>query len=363
MKILVKIPLSPFTGYGIDGIRFTESLIRAGHDVYLHATEVQAPLPEEVAMLLTKPLVAPFDVTVVHLDPGRLEVDKAEKETTSKLIAWTMWEWSSFDNLKGKSKLKKILKDYDAVIGYDKVTAECFKPYYKGPIFTLQGGYDQNEISYMNRDWDADVFRFCMVGVLSRRKNPYVAIRAFSELCEEDPNFDKNARMVLKTTSPPGYFVRMEEVYPNLRIIYDNWSRAELLDFYAHMHVLLAPSWGEGKNLPALEFMSSGGGVIATNWGGMAEWMEEDIAYPLSYELKSMDPYTTKVEAASVDIEDLKAKMRHVFYNREDVKQKGLNASQRIPEKCSWDTVLDRFINEVLPNVPSRSVLNESEGS
>jgi len=361
LKILVKIPLSSFTGYGRDGLGLVQALIRSGHDVYLHATEVQAPIPAEVAALLAKPLTAPFDVTIVHLDPGRLEVDNVEHDTTTRLIAWTMWEWDSFDNLKGKSKLKKHLKQYDAIIGYDKVTSNCFKAYYNGPIFTLQGGYDQKEISYSERDWDAEVFRFAMVGVLSLRKNPYIAIKAFTELCDEDENFNTNARLVLKTVAPPGYFVRMEEVYPNLRIIYDNWDRETLLDFYNHMHVLLAPSWGEGKNLPALEFMSSGGGVIATNWGGMAEWMDEDIAYPLKYELKSMDPYTMKVKAASVDLEDLKAKMKHVFYNREDVKQKGLNASVIIPKKCSWDTVVTRLFDEVIPNVPSRSVLNESE--
>lgn len=361
MKILLKIPLSSFTGYGRDGTGMVQALVRAGHDVYLQPTEVQAPLPADVVQLLTKTLEAPFDVTIVHLDPGRLGVEPEQRLVTKKLIAWSMWEWESFGNLTGRSRLRKELKDYDAIIGYDEVSAGCFREYYKGPIHVLQGGFDAQELDYIERDWEGP-FRFAMLGQLSLRKNPYAAIKAFTELCEEDDNFNKNARMVLKTTAPPGYFVRMEEVYPNLRILYGSWSREIVIDFYAHMHVLLAPSWGEGKNLPALEFMTTGGGVVATNWGGMAYWMDEDYAYPLDYELASMDPYTTSVRAAKVSHEDLKAKMRHAFYNRDEVKQKGLLASKIVPEEFSWDRVIEKLTSEVLPEVPEREIVHESHG-
>lgn len=363
MKVLLKIPLSSYSGYGQDGLSMAQALIRAGHDVYLHPSEVQAPLPEDVAQLLTKQLVAPFDVTIVHLDPSRLETDVHERLTTKKLVAWSMWEWESFDNLTGRSKLKKQLKGYDAIIGYDEVTAECFRPYYNGPIHVLQGGYNQNELEYVERDWEGDTFRFCMVGVLSARKNPFAAIRAFTELCGEDDNFDKHARLILKTVTPQGYFPRMEEVYPNLRIVYGTWPRELLLEFYENMHVLLAPSWGEGKNLPALEFLTTGGGVIATNWGGMANWLDEDYAYPVGYELKSMDPYTQKVRAAEVDHDELKEAMRHAFYNRDEVKQKGLLASKVVPEEFSWDRVIEKLTQEVLPEITEREIKHESKGA
>ncbi len=363
MKILLRIPLSSYSGYGNDGLALTQALIRAGHDVYLHPTEVQAPLPDDVARLLTKTLIAPFDVTIVHLDPSRLDVEESLRLTTRKLIAWSMWEWESFGNLKGRSKLRKELKSYDAIIGYDEVTAGCFREYYNGPIHVLQGGFNQKELDYIERDWDEENFYFCMVGVLSLRKNPYLAIEAFTELCDEDPNFNKHARLTLKTVAPPGFFVRMEEVYPNLRILYGTWPRETLIEFYGSMHVLLAPSWGEGKNLPALEFMTTGGGVIATNWGGMAYWMDEDYAYPLEYELQSMDPYTSSVRAAKVDLKSLKDQMLHTFYNRNEVKQKGLLASKVVPEEFSWDRVVEKLTSEVLPEVPEREITDESNGA
>lgn len=362
MKILLKVPLSTSTGYGSDGVYLAQSLLKAGYDVYLHPTEVQAPIPEEVARLLAKPLIAPFDLTIVHLDPSRLEIDSAEKLSTKRVVVWSMWEWDSFNNLKGRSKLRKNLKDYDAVLAYDEVTAKCFSEYYNGPIHVLQGGYNAREMEYFERDWNSDVMRFCMLGQLSIRKNPYVAIQAFSELCEEDPNFKENSRLVLKTIAPPEYFVRMEEVYPNLRIIYENWSREVLEDFYQHMHVLLAPSFGEGKNLPALEFMTTGGAVIATNWGGMANWMNEDYAYPLEYDIDYIDSYSDTAKAARVRVESLKAQMHRVFYNREEAKQKGLLASQVIPSKYSWDVVVNTLINEVVPKIPARSMDNGKEG-
>ena len=79
LKVLLKTPMSVYTGYGNDGIGIARALMRSGADVYLQPTHVDAPLPEDIAMLLTKRLVAPFDLMIHHVDPaqlGELEVSR-----------------------------------------------------------------------------------------------------------------------------------------------------------------------------------------------------------------------------------------------------------------------------------------------
>jgi glycosyltransferase involved in cell wall biosynthesis len=180
---------------------------------------------------------------------------------------------------------------------------------------------------------------------LSQRKDPFKSIQAFGELKNEDAEFNEYARLAMKTNIP-GLHSKMEDVYPGLRILYDAWPQSTVLEFYRGSHVLLAPSKGEGKNLPALEFLSTGGTVIATNWGGHTEWLHTDYAYPLNW---SEDP-TPRVPGnfnASASVEHMKELMLHTFRNRDEVRRKGYIASSVIPGMCSWDSVVVRLIERL----------------
>lgn len=351
MKILLRIPLSTYSGYGNDGIGMTRAFMRLGADVYLQPTSVQAPIPQDIAMLLTKPLQGPFDLLIHHVDPAMLEADEDLHRAAAVVIGWTMWEYSNFKNLPGRSKLKDKLKGYDAIIGYDPVSSACFEPYFKGPILTVQGGYepaDWPEIT--TRDWNDENFYFCMLGMLSERKNPFAAIQAFGRAKSIDPEFDKHARLSLKT-NVPGLHSAMEDVYPGLRVFYDAWPQEVVKEFYKVQHVLLAPSRGEGKNMPALEFQSTGGTVIATDWGGHQQWLNKDYNYPLDYELIPV-PGFPDTQYAEASVEHLTELMLHCFHNRDEVRRKGELAAQTIPALSSWDSVVDRLLLRLGDTIP-----------
>lgn len=344
MKVLLRVPLTPFLGYGNDGIGLARAFIRWGADVYLDPVNVQAPLPEDVAKLLTKEMAPPFDLTIVHLDPGSLKMPYSRREDTGLRVAWSMWEYSSFGNLRGRSKLKKNLKDFDVVVGYDKVTVDCFEPYFDGPILKVQGGYWPEDWPVAEgRDWHSDRFGFCMVGQLHMRKDPFVAIQAFQEL-KNDPSIEfEGAELHLKTQMP-GLHSAMEKVIPKLRIHYAMWPNDILYKFYETQHVLLAPSRGEGKNMPALEMQSTGGAVIATNWGGHTEWLNPEYSYPLDYVLRPAEDGIPNTLNARASVEHMKELMLHCYRNRDEVRRKGELASQVISKMCSWDAVIERLL-------------------
>lgn len=69
MKVLLRSPLSTYSGYGNDGLGIIQALLRRGCDVYLQPTHIDAPVPQNVANLLTKELKAPFDLYLTHTDP------------------------------------------------------------------------------------------------------------------------------------------------------------------------------------------------------------------------------------------------------------------------------------------------------
>lgn len=354
MRILIKAPFSPYSGYGNDGIGMTLALIANGHDVYLQPTHIDAPLPMAIAGLLTKTLEAPFDLAIVHIDPANMECTPEMRRSAKCVIGWTMWEYSNLDNLyANKRTLRKRLRNFDALVSYDQVTAGAFAPFLGKETASViqQGGFSPDEWPEVERDWHGDRFGFAMVGALHERKDPFTAIQAFRELKTEYPDEFEPAELHLKT-NVPGLHPAMEQWTPKLRVHYETWPTATLREFYKAQHVLLAPSRGEGKNMPALEMMSTGGAVIATNWGGHQQWMNSEYAYPLNYVLRPEFAKYPDCLSARPDKDHLKALMLHVFRNRDDAKIKGHIAASTIPALCSWDSVIGRLFHK-LRSVPN----------
>lgn len=355
LKVLLKTPLSVYTGYGNDGIGLARALIRSGADVHVQPTHVDAPLPDDVLSLLGKRLEAPFDLMIHHVDPMQLGLLPQERTANTVTLGWSMWEYTNFSNLKGRSKLRQALRNYDIVLGYDQVTADCFNPFVnpaRTAVGVLQGGFLPENWAKVERDWFSKRFGFCMTGMLSERKDPFVTIMAFKELKEEYPEEFEPAELHLKTMSP-GLHSAMEQWVPKLRVHYASWPEDVLKQFYATQHVLCAPSRGEGKNMPALEFQSMGGAVIATNWGGHTGWLSDEYAYPLNYKLMPLDG-NEKVSNARADKDHMKALMLHTFRNRAEVKHKADLAAEIIPQMMSWDAKVAQLYKKVAELVPGK---------
>lgn len=365
MKVLLRTPTSSYSGYGRDGIGLAQALTRWGADVYLQATHVDAPLPQDVANLLTKELVAPFDLYINHIDPSQLTCPDEVASQSGVSVAWTMWEYSNFRNASkvARKTLKKRLKNFDAFVGYSDVDPDCFRPYYKGPIFVQQGGFDPALWPEMSdRDWDCREFRFFMLGVLSERKDPFRAIEAFRLAKTMDPEFDRWARLSLKTTAP-GLHHKIEDLfrqvdpetgveYTSLRVFYDIWPTELIREFYRVQHVLLSPSRGEGKNVPALEFMSTGGTAIATNWAGHTQWLDPAYSFPLDYTLEPVDLEHRETLNARASVEHLAELMLQAFKDRAGTREKGRLAAQIIPQNHSWDAVVEKLFLKLKDNLP-----------
>lgn len=357
MRVLVSTALSQFTGYGRDGIGLLKALVRRGADVCVIPTTVDSGLPPEVAFLLTKEVKAPFDLFINHTDPMAMELRDDVRMASDIAVAWTMWEWLDIKGAMAKKHEKTLrnrLKDFDVFAGYSAVDMDAFDPYLpeKTPRFVQMGGYEPDLWPVLDRDWN-EKFRFIMHGQLSPRKGPFHAIRAFSELRAEHPDFAEGATLALHTNAP-GLVQQMEDVYPGLRVFYESWPLDVLKQFYQSAHVLLAPSRGEGKNLPCLEFMTTGGTVIATDWSGMHNWLNPSYSYPLNYAIEPMDPYSNPALCAQPDVDHLKELMLHCFRNRDEVREKGMLASRIIPAAWNWDRVVDDLLQKIREAVPEK---------
>lgn len=370
MKIALKVPLSPFLGYGNDGIGIATELIEYGVDTHIvPGCLVDAPIPASVAKLFTKDRATNYDVSIHHLDPDNLQNPPGWEDTAGLKVGWTMWEFSNFRNAGGYDTMRERLKPYDVFLAYDQVTADALAEVFDGEIRILQGGFQPENYPKVERDWfDPDHFRFCMVGQLHDRKDPFVAIQAFTELKEEFTEEFEGAELHLKNSLPGALHSRMNEVFEQrkIRVYNEIWDKDTLDLFYSKMHVLVAPSRGEGKNLPALEFQSTGGTVIATNWGGHTQWLNPAYNYALDYTLHRVSREAKDTQNARASVEHLKELMLHTYRNREEVKRKADLAAQVIPASHSWEAVIRRMftvLGEFDPKIAALASVARTESS
>lgn len=344
-RVFLKGPLTPWSGYGRDVIGLASALNAANYDVTLFPTAVNTPLPMDIAYLLTKAVEPPYDILIHHIDPEACGLTEAEKKLSPVRILWTMWEYLSLGPERSE-EIKPKLPDYTLALGYDQVTCHALSLVLPEDesvrLEQLQGGYEPElwQSDPAERDWSGTI-RFSMVGMLGLRKNPWVAIEAFSAAKKERKDFD--AELHLKTMSA-GLHPKMEESYPGLRIHYIAWPPEVLKRFYMATHCYVGPSWGEGKNLPAIECSTTGAPAAVTNFGGHAEWARPEWAYPLEFD---WGEHETGLISARVRMEDLKQVMLRVHDNREEARQKGLLAAKTLPAMLSWQSVVERLGDKI----------------
>lgn len=365
-RVLVKSPFSAYSGYGNDGFSLARALDRWGAEVSVQPTWLDVPIPADLMHLFGRELRGPFDLTINHWDPANLSLTKEARQATRVAVAWTMWEFANGPTGKSglrphchnRASLSKRLHWFDVVFGYDEVSLASIDPYVPRHVQrgVLQGGYEDRDWKPVERDWHGDRFAFLMHGALNNRKAPFTVVQAFIELAHEHPQFKKNARLLLHTTCP-GVFPEMNDIYANdginIRVYLEAWDKPTLEDFYSAGHVFLCPSHGEGKNLPALEFASTGGAVAVTDFGGHKMWLNEDYAYPLSCTMQpAFARHPELAQWAVVDVAEVKRVMWHTFTHRAEAQAKGDLAARLIPQMCSWDTVIEALFRRLRDLVP-----------
>lgn len=343
-RVLLKTPLNPTSGYGKDGILLAEGLEKAGAEVHLEPRNVQVPLTTLTAGMLTRPRPPHFETAVVHDYPGEIAFPPRMPQFANKIVGWTMYEFLGFGEDHEMTKdLEKRIAPLDLLLVYDEVSRTAMAEYYDPDnIQILQGGYDSEawvpkgeEVG--SRDWGG-TFRFVMNGTMNRRKNPFAAITAFKQLKDEyGDQFD--AELHMKTTSM-ALHPDMEKWCPGLKIHYETWSDKQIKNFYLKSHCLLAPSWGEGKNLPALEAQTTGCPAMVSDFGGHKQWANADYTYLLP---GTIDEHAPGQGSFRVDEDVMAEMMWHVYNNRAEARLMGERAARAIPAQCDWAVVIERL--------------------
>ena len=175
------------------------------------------------------------------------------------------------------------------------------------------------------------------------RKGLSYGMKAFAEEFSKD----ENVEMIVKINSV--YGGNLDENLKDLdiqnknpaevKISVDNITPKSLNKIYNKTDVFVTTSKAEAFNMPPLEAMACGKPVISTNFGGMTDFITEENGWLLKegeLEEVKFDTMYESVSWKNPNISEIRKVMRYVYNNKEEIKQKNIQALED-SKKWTWD--------------------------
>ncbi len=316
MRVLLRADLDSFGG---DAIGLITALAKRGAELHLEPTHVTVPLPADIALLLTRPRPSGYDLILHHVTAEHLGV---REDPATLSVAWVSGT-AAADPAR--------LTGYDLIVGYDADTTATLGET-DTPLVTVHGGYAARDWQPLPREWNDDDFAFAVIGQAHSG-----VVNAFAQLRETHPELMDGVDLTVHTLEPASGTV------PRVNYISGDLDEDAWQDLYADHHVLICPP--RSKDPHALQFLSTGGTVIASRSGGAQQWLSSAVGYPVLWDMRSIQPGHRDAFMDTV---------LHILNNRSEAKLRAEAASRLIPEMCGWDVVIDRLLMLIAEAVPGR---------
>jgi glycosyltransferase involved in cell wall biosynthesis len=245
--------------------------------------------------------------------------------------------------------------DVDTLEGYDAVfvPAEFCKKVLEEsglttPVYVWGHGFDPEIFPYVEPKPNRP-FTFLWFGDENRRKGYDLFLKAFSKL--DVPNVRAWVR-----GPGSGNVANVRNQHKNdPRIVWDTkvTPAHQLKEMMAEVDMIVCPLRGEGFLLPMLEAMAAGRPAIATRFSGPLDFGGGD---DLTYWISVKDWESAQNDAglqAIPDMHQLVQVMQHCATHPDEVRERGVRASQIAHEYWRWDKkVLDviPFLKESIPD-------------
>lgn len=355
MKVLLRSSLWNGTERGEDSFELITTLIRLGAEVYLVPTEVRPPLPTIAASLLSRVYPPVFDLALHYVDPADAEIPREFRDAANMNVLWTKHPQTMFNK-----RLTPSVNEYDAILAQDEVTYTALSEITSNPLGVLAAGFNSEPWQPARRTWDGPV-NFCMVLTGDKGEYPELAIEAFHTLRSGTPHdrtengFEEFAesQLVIKTLPGDDLNPKLTEHVPGLTIIKENWSKEVFNKFYGDMHVMLSPDRGGKRNKACMEFMSTGGVVIATDWSLNRAWLSGAYGYPLEFDYNIVSHKDSRNKFANPSGYHLRERMLEIAQNPQAAADRGQIASNVVPTMLDWNKVLEsmfQMLDELSPD-------------
>lgn len=296
-------------------------------------------------------------------------------------ILFTMWEFLDLP----QSYITGINKA-DLIIVPCRFCKDVFSRYTKKPIEVCWEGVEPSLFKYHERKINSP-FRFLWVGAPNPRKgyplvlevlkvfqnHPEIEIyikttapqldwkKTFSNIWKKrkhifDGEFRGRVWHFLQSIPRPGMHKMLFRTGKHKNIIWDSRKLPleDLISLYHSAHCFILPSFGEGWGLTLCEAMATGAPCVASAHTGSADFFDEQVGYPISFEIKEQEMRNYDVIARGYvpDTHDFLRKMIQVVKNYPEALRRGKRASERIHSTFTWDKSAKRLAEIIRKYAP-----------
>ncbi|WP_239142740.1 glycosyltransferase [Variovorax sp. WS11] len=276
-----------------------------------------------------------FDTTIIHVQPepffdvAHHRSDVNERKPRTYRIAYWYWEFDTIPDA-----WVAHAQGVDEVWTATEFVAKGLREKLSVPVRTMFPGvklapYERRSKAYfgLSEEPFTFLFTFHMMSVMER-KNPLGLIRAFKEAFREE----EAVRLVLKTSFGDRHPAQMQELRDaaagaNVTIIDQVYNPDEVLSLMDACDAYVSLHRSEGLGLTMAEAMLMGKPVIATNFSGNVDFMDDSNSLLVPYKLvklgKPIPPYDADLEWAEPSEQHAAELMRRVYDNQAWAKEVG----------------------------------------
>ncbi|UUY09842.1 glycosyltransferase [Pseudomonas sp. J452] len=283
----------------------------------------------------------PINLMHVNADQTRVAREHLGKELFDGryTIGYWYWEMPEFPDF-----LHFAYEQVDEIWVSTEYNRQAISKYTDKPVHVIPPAIEvkiEKPLSRADLHLPEDHFIFLhMSDVLSipQRKNPMGVVEAFRLAFADKP--EAKVKLIIKLSNldhqpelSEAIFAAMDEE-PRIQLIHEYLDRNTLNNLLNACDCYVSLHRAEGFGLPIAEAMYLGKPVIATNWSGNVDFMNEENSLPVSYELveltKDYGPYKKGQFWAEPSQKDAATKMYEVYKQEDRAKTIGSLAAQHI---------------------------------
>ena len=267
----------------------------------------------------------PFDITIVHTQPepffdeAYARSDLAERSPRTYRIAYWYWEFDSIP-----ASWVKQADQVDEVWAATEFVAKGLRERLSIPVKTLfpgvrLGAYERRDREHFGLAQGKFIFLFNFhMNSVMERKNPLGLISAFKSVFGPG----EPVSLVLKTMYGHHHPAQLKQLYDaaagyDITVIDQMYSADEVLSLMDACDAYVSLHRSEGLGLTMAEAMLMGKPVIATNYSGNVDFMDETNSLLVPYTLvklgRPLPPYDADLLWAEPSLEHAAVCMRRLF--------------------------------------------------
>ncbi|MFR3345982.1 MAG: glycosyltransferase [Anaerobutyricum sp.] len=289
----------------------------------------------------------PYDVNLIHINPHELGLAFIQQDASvwnyRYNIGYWLWELEEFPDewIPCFQCLDEIWAPSEficnAIRKKTTLPVRCMPYYVDVHIGTI---YDRKHFGIPE-----DKFLYLMMYDQSscmERKNPIGVLNAFKMAFEKE---NENVGLVIKINNPtPESRKQIRSVldgYTNVYLIEETLSRDEVNSLTKCVDVVVSLHRAEGFGLVLAEAMLLGTPTVATNWSSNTEFMNENVACMVDYELitieKDMPPFKAGNRWVSANLDQAAGYMKKLYEDKEYYEMIRKNAKEYAKEKLGMN--------------------------